>query len=256
MKIILSNDDGIYAPGLLALARELAPLGEVTVLAPERQRSAISHAITLREPVILKKIELLEGVKAYAASGTPADCMKIALLSFCDPPDAVLIGLNPGSNLSTDVVYSGTVAAACEAGMLGAPALALSMDDSEDGNFNFETGARAGRELLEKLDLSKAPAGVVLNVNVPNVPWENIKGFRLTKLGKTKFHERYIHRVDPSGNDYFWINGVLLPDDDEPDSDYLSLKDDYISVTPLSAAYGFPLTAEETKEWLKPLFEK
>lgn len=255
MKIILSNDDGIIAPGLLALAKELSSISEVTILAPERERSAISRAITLREPIILKKREILEGVKAYAASGTPADCMKVALLSFCDQPDVVIIGLNPGSNLSTDIVYSGTVAAACEASMLGTPGIAVSMDDSEDGSFNFETGARAARELVEKLDFSKAPEGIVLNINVPNAPWEDIKGWRLTKLGKTKFHERYIHRVDPSGNDYFWINGVLLPDDDDPSSDYLSLKQNFISVTPLMGNFSLPLDEEKAREWLGALLE-
>ena len=127
MKIILSNDDGIYCEGLLVLAETLASENEVTIIAPERERSAISHAITLREPIILKKKELLPNVKAYAATGTPADCMKIALLSFCDQPDCVLIGLNPGSNLSTDIIYSGTVAAASEANMLSVPAFAFSM---------------------------------------------------------------------------------------------------------------------------------
>ena len=255
MKIILSNDDGIKAPGLLALAKELTSLAEVTILAPERERSAISHAITLREPIILKKCEILEGVKAFAASGTPADCMKVALLSFCDQPDVVIIGLNPGSNLSTDIVYSGTVAAASEASMLGVPALAMSMDDSPEGVFHFETGARAARELVEKLDFSKAPEGVVLNVNVPNVPWEEIKGWRLTSLGKTKFHERYIHRVDPSGNDYFWISGVLLPDDDDPSSDYLSLKHNFISLTPLMGNFALSVEEEKVREWLSVLFE-
>ena len=157
MKIIISNDDGIKAPGLLTLAKELTSFAEVTVLAPERERSAISHAITLREPIILKKYEILEGVKAYAASGTPADCMKVALLSFCDLPDVALVGLNAGTNLSTDIVYSGTVAAASEACMLGVPALALSLDASEDGKFRFDTGARAAREIIEKLDFSKSP---------------------------------------------------------------------------------------------------
>ncbi|MBR5624718.1 5'/3'-nucleotidase SurE [bacterium] len=256
MRIIITNDDGIKAPGLAALAAELVPFAEVTVLAPERERSAISHAITLREPIILKKQEMPGGVKAYAASGTPADCMKVALLSFCDMPDVALVGLNAGTNLSTDIVYSGTVAAASEACMLGVPALALSLDASEDGEFRFDTGARAAREIIEKLDFSKAPEGLFLNVNIPGVPWEEVKGYRLTKLGKTKFHERYIHRVDPSGNDYFWISGVLLPDDEDPASDYLSLKQNFISVTPIMGNFASPLKEEEAKEWLRGLFEE
>ena len=253
MKIILSNDDGIYCEGLLVLAETLAGENEVTIIAPERERSAISHAITLREPIILKKKELLPNVKAYAATGTPADCMKIALLSFCDQPDCVLIGLNPGSNLSTDIIYSGTVAAASEANMLGVPAFAFSMDDSKDGKFCFETGAKAAKEMLSKIDLRSAPKGVILNVNVPNVPFEEIKGYKLTTLGKTKFHERYLHRTDPGGNDYFWISGVLLPDDEDPKSDYLTIKQNFISVTPLNSNFTSAPNVEEVKVWLKAL---
>ena len=253
MKIILSNDDGIYCEGLLVLAETLAGENEVTIIAPERERSAISHAITLREPIILKKKELLPNVKAYAATGTPADCMKIALLSFCDQPDCVLIGLNPGSNLSTDIIYSGTVAAASEANMLSVPAFAFSMDDSKDGKFCFETGARAAKEMLSKIDLRSAPKGVILNVNVPNVPFEEIKGYKLTTLGKTKFHERYLHRTDPGGNDYFWISGVLLPDDEDPKSDYLTIKQNFISVTPLNSNFTSAPNVDEVKAWLKDL---
>ncbi|MBO7543902.1 5'/3'-nucleotidase SurE [bacterium] len=253
MKIILSNDDGIDSLGLTVLAETLSKENEVTIIAPERERSAISHAITLREPVLLKRKDLIKGVKAYAATGTPADCMKIALLSFCDQPDCVLVGLNPGSNLSTDIVYSGTVAAASEARMLSVPAFAFSMDDSLDGKFHFETGAQAATELLSKIDLKKAPRGVFLNVNVPNVPFSEIKGFRLTTLGKTKFHERYLHRTDPSGNDYFWISGVLLPDDEDENSDYLAIKRNFISVTPLSTDPASAPDREEVKIWLKDL---
>ena len=253
MKIILSNDDGIYCEGLLVLAETLAGENEVTIIAPERERSAISHAITLREPIILNKKELLPNVKAYAATGTPADCMKIALLSFCDQPDCVLIGLNPGSNLSTDIIYSGTVAAASEANMLSVPAFAFSMDDSKDGKFCFETGAKAAKEMLSKIDLRSAPKGVILNVNIPNVPFEEIRGYKLTTLGKTKFHERYLHRTDPGGNDYFWISGVLLPDDEDPKSDYLTIKQNFISVTPLNSNFTSAPNVEEVKVWLKDL---
>ena len=253
MKIILSNDDGIYCEGLLVLAETLAGENEVTIIAPERERSAISHAITLREPIILKKKELLPNVKAYAATGTPADCMKIALLSFCDQPDCVLIGLNPGSNLSTDIIYSGTVAAASEANRLSVPAFAFSMDDSKDGKFCFETGAKAAKEMLSKIDLRSAPKGVILNVNIPNVPFEEIRGYKLTTLGKTKFHERYLHRTDPGGNDYFWISGVLLPDDEDPKSDYLTIKQNFISVTPLNSNFTSAPNVDEVKVWLKDL---
>ena len=253
MKIILSNDDGIHSEGLLALAETLAAENEVTIIAPERERSAISHAITLREPIILKKKDLLPNVKAYAASGTPADCMKIALLSFCDQPDCVAIGLNPGSNLSTDIIYSGTVAAASEANMLNVPAFAFSMDDSKDGKFHFETGARAANDMLSRIDLKSAPKGVILNVNIPNVPYEEINGYKLTTLGKTKFHERYLHRTDPGGNDYFWISGVLLPDDEDPKSDYLTIKRNFISITPLNSNFTSAPDIEEVKEWLKDL---
>jgi len=253
MRIILSNDDGIDSPGLLSLAEILSENNEVTLIAPERERSAISHAITLREPVILKKRELFKNVRAFAATGTPADCIKIALLSFCDQPDCVLIGLNPGSNLSTDIVYSGTVAAASEASMLKCPAVAFSMDDSKDGSFHFETGAKVAAELLARLDLKGAPQGVFLNVNIPNIPYEEIKGCRLTHLGKTKFHERYLHRTDPAGNDYFWISGVLLPDDEDPSSDYLALKQGYISITPLFSNFTLSSPHEEARLWLKEL---
>ena len=256
MKIILSNDDGIYSEGLLVLAETLAGENEVTIIAPERERSAISHAITLREPIIIKKKELVPNVKAYAATGTPADCMKIALLSFCDQPDCVAVGLNPGSNLSTDIVYSGTVAAASEANMLSVPAFAFSMDDSKDGKFYFETGAKAAKEMLSKLDLKAAPKGVFLNINVPNVPFEEIKGYKLTTLGKTKFHERYLHRTDPGGNDYFWISGVLLPDDEDANSDYLAIKQNFISVTPLNSNFTSEPKTEEVKVWLKDLLHE
>ena len=255
MRLVLTNDDGIAAPGLLALSEALIEFGKIDIIAPEHERSATSHSLSLREPVILRKVQGIfpKGVTANAATGTPADCMKIALLSYCSPPDVVVCGINPGSNVSTDIIYSGTVAAAFEAALLGIPALAISLNDAKDGVYHFETAAAVAKKLIEKINFQALPKETVLNVNVPNVPLSEIKGYRATHLGQTKFHERYIRRTDPRGNDYFWINGVMLPGDDDENSDYLALTENFISLTPLHCDLTNREAAQKSDTWLKGL---
>lgn len=263
MKLILTNDDGIAAPGLQALCRSLLELNPetVAVLAPESERSASSHHLTLNEPVILRKKAGLfpPGVEAYGASGTPVDCMKIALLSFCDQPDMVVAGINPGANYSTDIIYSGTVAAAFEAALLGVPAMAVSLAEPIDGDgeveWQFETGAAVAAELLLQTDWQAIPRGTILNVNVPNIPRGELKGYRATKLGRTNFHERYLRRKDPRGNDYFWLNGVMLKGDEDEDSDYIAVSEGFVSVTPLQCDLTDRGTLDAAKGWLGGLLK-
>lgn len=252
MRILVSNDDGFDAPGLQALVAALQPCGEVTIVAPVSEQSAVGHAITIFDPLKVQERWRDGKLLGYAVHGTPADCVKLALCSLLpQPPDVLFSGINLGANLGTDIIYSGTVSAATEGTLLGIPSVAISID-SYDRDAHFESAARAARLLLDVLPSLKVPEGTLLNVNVPNLPWERIRGWRVTVQGKTKYVENYVERIDPRGNRYYWIAGTLVEQDECAYADYRTVKQGFISVTPLHFDVTNHACIEQLRASLEP----
>lgn len=240
MKILLTNDDGIYAPGLFALYEVLAPLHELHVVAPESEMSAVGHAITLASPIRVKKIQKKGEFFGYAVQGTPADCVKIAVQELLpSPPDVVLSGINLGANVGFNILYSGTVSAATEGAFLGIPSAAISLDTIRDPDFTF--AARFCLELVTFLTAYSPEDGTALNVNVPALPADRIRGVCLTRQSTSRFKERFDRRTDPRGNTYYWLTGEKFLENGIPDNDSAILKQDYITITPIR----YDLTSEK-----------
>lgn len=199
MDILLSNDDGIFAPGIAVLSDALKGLGELTLVAPDTERSAVGHAITLSDPIKTRPIHRNGVFFGHAASGMPADCVKLAVCALLKrPPDLVVSGINLGPNAGISVIYSGTVSAATEGTILGIPSLALSLATYKDPE--WETAGRAARALAEHLVAHPLPRGVLLNVNIPNRPWRDIRGYAATRMGASRFIETFERRLDPYGS--------------------------------------------------------
>ncbi|KXG74229.1 5'-nucleotidase SurE [Fervidicola ferrireducens] len=254
MNILITNDDGIYAEGLLMLAREISKIAKVTVVAPDRERSATAHAITMHKPLRVEKAELRNcSVESWMVNGTPSDCVKLALDALLnDAPDLVLSGINRGPNLGTDVIYSGTVSAAIEAAIYGIPAVAVSVAAYE--NVSYEYPAQFVRKLCEVLKEKQFPKDTLLNVNIPPLDAEDIAGVLITRLGNRKYKNCFDRRQDPRGKTYYWLAGEVVEDLEDETSDVWAIKNNYISITPIH----FDLTNYEVidsiKKWeLKPL---
>ena len=231
MRILLTNDDGIYAPGIEALACALRSIGEVTVVAPDVEQSAVGHSITLAVPLRVREVRKRGELFGYGVKGAPADCVKLALAALCEErPDVVVSGINFGANVGIDVFYSGTVAAALEAAFVGIPAVAASIALSPEPDLEF--AAKVVREQVQALPLGEAEAPL-LNINVPAVPADQVKGVRLTRQCMKPYTDRYVRRSDPRGRDYFWLDGDLACDETDTDTDVVAIRDGYVSVTPL-----------------------
>jgi 5'-nucleotidase len=235
VRILLSNDDGLRAPGIKAMAEALARLGEVWVVAPDRERSAVSHAISLHQPLRAEQID----ARTIAVDGTPTDCVYLALNHFMpDPPDLVVSGINRGANLGNDVLYSGTVSAAMEGALFGFPALAISLclPDRHLATApppDFSAAASLGVAFAEALTQSRLPPGSLLNVNVPALPRAEIAGVKLCRLGYTDWADEVTVRADPRGRPYFWIGGDRNGHDAIDDSDNEGIRAGYCTVTPI-----------------------
>ena len=227
-RILVTNDDGIHSPGIHALAEALERVGEVIVVAPLTEASAIGHALTLRRPL---RIETF-GARRFAVDGTPTDCVNIALKVILDAgvPDMVVSGINKGYNLGDDVTYSGTVAGALEAALLGIPALAMSLGRGGLPGADFGPAAQVAADVAESMFASPLPSRVFLNVNVP--PGE-IKGHRVTVQGLRNHETSITTRVDPRGRSYYWIDEVQCDWHDHDKSDYVAVREGFVSVTPL-----------------------
>jgi len=226
--ILVTNDDGIHSEGLEALAAALAEVGEVTVVAPDRERSAVSHALTLHRPLRINKLR----AGWYAVEGTPTDCVYLATRSLLKArPALVASGINKGSNLGDDIHYSGTVSAAFEGTVLGIPSIAVSMIGR--GPYHWETAATFAARLCQRVLDEKLPGDTLLNVNVPNVPPAEITGVAITKMGKRHYGDAVIENVDPRGRKYYWIGGTELDAEDIPGSDCNAVLEKKISLTPL-----------------------
>lgn len=229
MRILLTNDDGIEAPGIMALKEELQKEYEVYLVAPKEEKSACGHAITFHDPIRIKKRRERE----WAVSGTPADCVKLGISELLeDPPHLVISGINRGANLGSDLFYSGTVSAAMEGVIMGYPALAFSLVEGGENDFTFP--ARFALEyvqLLERKDLLRS--SLLLNINFPPYEEGEIEGISYIRMGRTEYTDIFKRRIDPRGKPYYWMGGQLLDRDDERESDVADSKRGYITITPL-----------------------
>ncbi len=230
-RILLCNDDGIDSEGLRALYAALAPLGELVVVAPDREQSAAGHSLSLHRPLRIKELEK----NWFAVDGTPTDCVNLALngLMKNERPDILVSGINRGGNMGDDITYSGTVAAAMEATLLGLPAVAISLAHEDGETLLYELAekvARAGaREVLSR----GLTPGVLLNINVPNISPQECRGERITRQGKRIYEEAVVEKIDPRGREYYWIGGGSLRWEKEPDTDFEAVAAKEVSITPL-----------------------
>ena len=246
MKILLSNDDGYLAPGLRCLADVLATLGEVTVVAPDRDRSGASNSLTLKSPIRPRTAE--NGF--IHVDGTPTDCVHLAVTGLLDAePDIVVSGINAGPNLGDDVIYSGTVAAAMEGRFLGLPAIAVSLASRRCRH--FDTAARVARRLVEHLLRHPLDPEVILNVNVPDVAFDALGGFRATRLGHRHRSEPVIRMVDPRGEPVYWVGPSGAEQDAGPGTDFDALRAGFVSVTPLHVDLTRHQTLDTARDWLE-----
>jgi len=234
--ILVTNDDGVHAPGLLALAQEMRHLGKVTILAPDRNWSGSGHVKTLDRALRMREFHLEDGSQAFASDGAPSDCVALAMLGyFKEKFDLVVSGINTGANLGHDVTYSGTVTAAMEAVIAGVPGIAVSLEVPEGyvGTIDFQPAANAARIAVQNVITNGLPAETLLNVNVPFLKAEDIQGFRITRQGLRVYHSRLDERIDPRGRPYYWIGGDAPTGVSESGTDVGALTDGYVSVTPL-----------------------
>lgn len=245
MRILLSNDDGYHAPGLAALHQAMQGLGEITVVAPERNMSGASNSLTLDRPLQVK--EAANGF--FYVNGTPTDCVHLAVTGLLDAePDLVLSGINWGPNMGDDTIYSGTVAAAMEGFLLGVPAIALSL--ASFSGLNFATAARVARLLVERLRARPLAAPVLLNVNVPDLPWSLIKGLRVTRLGRRHKAEPVVKQVSPRGDTVYWVGAAGPAADAGEGTDFHAVEDAWVSVTPLQIDLTHLERLAEMRDWL------
>ncbi len=233
MRILLTNDDGITAPGIQALWRELSAIGEVTVVAPDSERSATSQSITVHQPIRVDQFCIEDPpLCAWRVGGTPTDCVKIAIEALLPArPDVVVSGINLGPNLGTDVLYSGTVSAAIEGALHGIPSLAVSLAAWKDADFG--PAARFARKLVPTMAERKLPPDTLLNVNVPPLPADQLAGVQVTRLGTIEYENTFERRQDPRGRVYYWMGGSLVDAGNEEGTDVTALKQGKISVTPI-----------------------
>ncbi len=231
MLILVTNDDGVYAPGILALAEALREAGEVVVAAPDRERSAASHSLTLNQPLRIQEIE--KG--RHAIDGTPTDCVHLAVHVILDgkKPDLLVSGINRGGNLGQDITYSGTVWAALEGNLMGIPSFAVSLADDRYGD--YRPAARFAVKVASWVRQRGLPPDTILNVNVPDDPDQDLDRFLITRQGYNRFSESVVRKEDPRGRSYYWIGGERLPSKNGIETDVGAVEAGYISVTPLHA---------------------
>ncbi len=244
MKILVTNDDGIASRGLLALAAAMRQLGDVWVVAPDRERNAVGHALTLHKPLRLTRVDK----QVYAVNGTPTDCVNLALKQVLRAmPALVVAGINRGVNLGDDVTYSGTVAAALEGTIHGVPSIAVSQEGQ--GEFRFKAAAVYALRVARAVLRFGLPEETLLNVNVPDRPLGAIAGVRMTCLSRRRFDEPVIEKVDPHGRTYYWIAGTRVAWSRRKDSDYEALRQGLVSVTPLQLDLTHYSVLEQLRSW-------
>ncbi len=251
MHILVTNDDGVWAPGLLALAQEIRKLGRVTILGPDRNWSVSGHVKTLDRPLRVRETTLADGSTALASDGAPSDCVALALLGLIDPIDLVVSGINPTANISHDVTYSGTVTAAMEAVISNVKGIAVSLNSPEASrdSLDYSTAAVVARRIAGKVIADGLPEGVVLNVNVPYLKESELKGYMITRQGLRVYRDVLDQRRDPRGRPYYWIGGEAPTGIAEEGSDVGALAEGYVSITPLQLDLTSYKTMDVLKKW-------
>lgn len=253
MKFLLTNDDGIDAPGICALAKELKKLGEVLVVAPEREMSGSGHAFTKRLPLRLRRIHRDGGFFGYATTGTPADSVKLGLFLAERKIDWVVSGINSGGNLGIDLFYSGTVSGAVEGAIDGFPSIAFSLTAQESlyaGEFRYGEAAEIARALLEVLMSRRPlPSRPCLNVNIPNLPRSKIRGIKIAEQALQRYEDYFEVGEDPFGEPYYWLTGAVVDEDHREDSDLTAIKEGFITITPLRIDLTDRELLEQLRRW-------
>lgn len=248
MTILLTNDDGIHAPGLWALHRALRSDHNLVVVAPERERSAVGHGITLHKPLRAYKVTVNGGDEGWAVTGTPADCVKLSMVELLERrPDLVISGINPGANVGVNLNYSGTVAAAKEAALYGVPALAVSVQSPE--NPFYDDAARFVAQLVPMLQAKGLPAGVFLNINLPNMPLDAVAGVKIARQGCDLYDEYFEKRRDPRNRIYYWQGCEAQPAYTQADADGAMLAEKYITITPVRCDMTDYTMMEQLHTW-------
>ena len=246
MRILISNDDGIFAEGINTLAAALAEIAEVTVVAPDRNRSGASNSLSLDNPLRIRK----QGERRISVEGTPTDCVHFALNEWLDKrPDIVVSGINHGANLGDDVLYSGTVAAATEGHFLGVPAIAVSLV----GTTHFDTAARVVREFVGKLVRQPLPTNKIININVPDVPYSQLGEWQVTRLGARHRAEKMEKAVDPRGHTIYWLGPPGACQDAGPGTDFYAIEHNHVSITPLQVDLTAHDAMGRVEQWIKQM---
>ncbi|WP_153130622.1 5'/3'-nucleotidase SurE [Dechloromonas hortensis] len=246
MRILLSNDDGYFAPGLAVLAEALSAIGEIVVVAPEQNRSGASNSLTLDRPLFLKKA----ASGFHFVNGTPTDCVHLAVTGMLDRlPDIIVSGINHGANMGDDTIYSGTVAAATEGFLLGIPSIAISLTSFE-GN-NFETAGQVARELVERFIRDPIKEPVLLNVNVPDIPYANLKGMEVTRLGRRHKAEPVVKMTSPRKETVFWVGAAGAAADAGPGTDFNAIERGCVSITPLQIDLTHSAQLPAIRRWVQ-----
>jgi 5'-nucleotidase len=246
LKILVTNDDGIDSAGIAALQKALSEIGEVTVVAPRQEQSAVGHGITMQIPLRVTEYYKDGIFFGYAVDGTPADCIKMGMRNIMkENPDLVVSGINHGSNTAINIIYSGTVSGAREAAIMDVPSIAISVTNHRVKDFAY--AGEIAKMLAVKIKEHGLPKGTLLNVNVPDIPREEIAGILVTQQGKSKWDDVYEKRTDPYGRDYYWLTGRMMEVDTDIKFDQVAIKKKFVTVTPIH----FDLTDYETYENMK-----
>lgn len=252
MKILVSNDDGVHAEGIRVLSSALSKIAHVRVVAPDRNRSGASNSLTLDRPIRVKNFK--EDV--ISVEGTPTDCVHLAITGLLEQaPDMVVSGINEGGNLGDDVLYSGTVAAAIEGRFLGLPAIAVSLaiQSHQTTNYHYQTAAEVTVQIVQRIMLDPLPATTILNVNVPDVPIDQINGFEITRLGTRHQAERTIAQLDPRGHTVYWVGPAGAEQEAGPGTDFFAVKNKRVSITPLQVDFTNYQSFDQLSKWVQGL---
>ncbi len=246
--ILISNDDGIDAPGLYALVSEIKKIGDVYVAAPDKQQSAVGHAITMNYPLRAQKFYKNGKFFGYAIDGTPADAVKLAVGSLLkEKPDLLISGINHGANTAVSIIYSGTVSAATEGTFLGIPSIAVSL--TTYGKPDFRYAAKFTKKIAQIVLKKGIPLGTLLNVNVPPIPEKEIKGVRITRQSKARWNDWFEARKDPNNKEYYWLTGRLVDEEKSDDTDLWAVEHNYVSITPIQYDLTDYKLIPELKKW-------
>jgi 5'-nucleotidase len=246
--ILLTNDDGVYAPGLAAMERELRSLGDVSVVAPAVEQSGVGHSVTFLTPLICHEVFEGDRRRGWAVEGSPADCVRIGLFELCPQrPDLVVSGVNGGLNAGINVLYSGTVAAAIEGAFFGITSVAVSLEFDEHAQ--YERAAQVAHGIIRQLLDKKGPDPQLFNVNIPTAALKTPKGMRVVPMGVARYGEHYLKRIDPRGRPYYWATNDPPPEPGDDETDLTAVTKGYVTVTPLDFDLTSPAVLEEMQQW-------